>query len=511
MNQEASTVAYVPSHRRRRARLAEAMAWFLAALLLRAGVRWWSGFDGYWGQDAWGYLDQATRLHRWTEGGPVPLARWPQGYPALMIAVERLGLSRMQAGQWVSLTAGAATVPTVWLAARAWWPEHARVGARVAAALVLLSPVHVLWSTCATSDATSVLWLATAAWSLGRSGRARHPAAWMVLSGAALALALSTRLASGLALPAFVWAAAWRLRRGRQTARGVQVAALAFALVLAPQAALWLGQPETVAHPWLLGWRPWHAWQRTFVTADGAASYVWPQALFAAFPALHPGYLGTAAAALAGAAALALVRTPRPATGFLLAWVAGAWLFFAGMPYQNYRFGLVALVPWAVLAGNGAAVWSRRRRAGVVGLLLLTFALQGVWAARLIPRHVNMARERTDAAQHIHRLLPGDAQLLAFGLTADLAGRSGREVVELASETEASLATRWPSKRLTFAVFDEAQLRRQWQGKPPALRVDWLRARARFELVERVGRWAVWRLAPPRLPLPVPALAPGAP
>ena len=491
--------------------VAEVLCWFAAALALRAGLAWALDFDGLWGQDAWGYLDQAQAILTWLGGGPLPVARWPQGYPALAVAVHGFGVALPAALQQTSLLCGAITVPLVWLAGRAWFPEPTPAAAqstaargaisglgpltapRLAALLVACAPVHVLWSMCATSDAAAGMWLTMTAWMLGRSGATRHPSAWMVGVGAALAMALATRLACGLVAPALLVTALWQGRR--PGFRGVQVALIALVVVLSLQVVLWLKAPTTsVIHPWLVGWRPWHAWQRSFETVDGAASYLWPQAVFAAFPAIHPGYLGGfgGLAALVGIATLR--QRPAPTRALLVGWVATVWLFFAGMPYQNYRFGLVALMPWALLAGAGAVHLARKRRALAVVLVVATLAVQGVWAERLIGRHVTMAAQRTAAARSIDQLLPKDAIVIAFGLTGDLAGRSGRAVIELANNDGDALARLLPSKSPVFLVLDAGQVRRQWQGKPPAIHLAWLRQHAAVAVVDHVGRWGVWQV-----------------
>lgn len=503
----------------------EAFAWFVGALFLRAGLVQWMTFDGLWGQDPWGYLAQAQGILDWTNGGQTPVARWPQGYPLLGVMLHRLGLSLPVAMQGASLLAGAATVPLVWLAGRAWLPTTRAAVPRLAALFVAVAPVHLVWSLCVTSDVSALAWLAAAAWMLGRAGATRHPSAWMVGAGATLAMALITRFAVGSVLPAFLVAILARGRR--QSWRSLQVGVLAFVSVLIPQVLLSIQAPtEAVAHPWLIGWRPWYAWQRSFDTIEGVASYAWPQAMFAVFPAIHPGYLGMAGGLLAGVGVMTLLwpqagvdpsaeqttakgqprdsgetgtavtTIGRPACALLLTWAGGVTLFFSGVPFQNFRFGLIALLPWALLAALGAARIAAHKRAWAVGLILLTLVIQGVWAERLLTRHLTMVADRTASARTIAALLPRGATVVAFGLTADIAGRSKAQqrlsVVELATTPPEELAKLWPTTKPVFVVVDPGQIRRQWLGKPVAKHLDWLRTHTHLKLIDRSGRWSVW-------------------
>lgn len=470
------------------------LAWFVGAGAIRVGIQSVFDFDGLWGQDPWGYLTQAHAIVSWLGGGELPIARWPQGYPATAVLLSTLGVALPAALQWTSLLAGAATVPLVWLAARAWWPQHEQTPGRVAALLVMLSPVHVLWSMCATSDALATAAVTGALVCLGKAGEdtlasAWPRIAWAAACGALLALALSTRLACGLLLPAFAIGAVWHLSDRRVLATLV----IALSLALVPQLILWLSAPESgIAHPWLTGWRPWHMWQSTFETVDGAASYRWPQAVFAAFSAIHPGYLGTFSFFLAAPAALYFTRQRGPGGAVLLAWTFAVWLFFAGMPYQNFRFGLLAITPWALLAGLGAArMWQRR---WVKTALVLAIVVQVVWAPRVIVRHLDMAASRRAAAMQIDQLLPKRAQIFAFGLTADLAGRTGRAVLELATTPPPVLEQKWPSKQPSFVVASGQDLAGQWRGRGPALNFDWLAQHGRLTKLKQVDQWTIWAL-----------------
>ena len=189
-----------PSSGLQRRDYVELSLWLLTAAAARFAVVYLGDFDGYWGQDPWGYLDQALGLLSDSTHPHLPRiaateAFWPQGYPAIIAAGIWLGLDLIVWGQLSALLAGALTAPALWLAAH--HAELSRTTARVAAGLLALCPVHLLWSTCATSDVMATAWLTLALLCLASPRGGCWSSGW---AGVALGAALCTRLAAAPAI-----------------------------------------------------------------------------------------------------------------------------------------------------------------------------------------------------------------------------------------------------------------------------------------------------------------------
>ena len=479
-----------PSSGLQRRDYVELSLWLLTAAAARFAVVYLGDFDGYWGQDPWGYLDQALGLLSDSTHPHLPRiaateAFWPQGYPAVIAAGIWLGLDPILWGQLSALLAGALTAPALWLAAH--HAELSQTTARVAAGLLALCPVHLLWSTCATSDVMAAAWLTLALLCLASPRGGCWSSGW---AGVALGAALCTRLA---AAPAVLGLALLSWRRG---AKATLWTAIAGFVTTAPQLWLWSDTPARMNHPWLQLWRPWNAWRSEFSHVDGLLRFDWPQGVFAWFSPAHPGYLGPIALVLALLGLRALWRERRGLALGLGVWVFGYVLLLSGMPYQNFRFGLIAVAPWALLAGVGVAQWHPKHPRWILATLVFTAALQLTWAGRLIPQHLAVAHGRQKLVAHFTQTLPAKAQVYAFGLTADLAHRSHLDVRELATLSAAALRSQWPPKKMSFVIYDHRNVERQWRprGGGPVPAIDWLKKVARWYPVERVEGWRLWRI-----------------
>ncbi|MEY3014428.1 MAG: hypothetical protein RIT45_3163, partial [Pseudomonadota bacterium] len=446
-------------------------AFALGCLVLFAvgvGARWLAGLgdDGLGGQDPWGYLDAARATGAWLIGhAPPPTGFfWPLGYPALgAVASLATGVPEATALRTLSTLLGAAAGPLLaWTVVVAHGPSARRAGL-LAGAVLALGAAATLAGAAVMADAAMVFWLVVAALATAPTVRADAPVRGLparlglgAVAGAALGLAIVTRQASLVAAPALgiAWLLAAAARRVPRPALLTFGAALA--LPLLAQLALDVDRPGALDHAWLRSWRPWHAVMRTFDTPDGHASYPWPQGVYALFPLLHPGYLAPPLGLFAlrglrrawcgeGAAGCAPVG---PFGALLWAqWLGVGVLFFAGMPFQNFRFGLVVLPAAAVLFGLGAAdalgagaqVGTRGRLAR--GALVLGALWTLAWTPRMARQHVQARAERRATVAAVAAAArtvadgafaePRPPLLVAFELTADLRHREGVEAVEL--------------------------------------------------------------------------------
>jgi hypothetical protein len=495
----------------------------LGLWLLAIAARLWAGRDddGLGGQDPWAYRDAARALAGWLHGTAPPPSGyfWPLGYPALGALLEPAAGEAGRALRWASIGFGGAAAPlTAALASRCGQRARAAV---VAGAVVALGAAAVVAGAAVMADAVTVTWLAAGALALtmvAPPSSRRAALAWALAAGLCLGVAFVTRRAAAVAAPAAL-VYAWTWRRPGERWRWLALA-LGLALPIALQRWVDPHPAGGLDHTWLQRWQPANALQRAFDTPDGHGSYAFPQAVFAAFPLLHPGYLAPPGLLFAIVGARALDRRARPLAAALLGWFGLNFALLAGMPYQNFRFGLMALVPVAVAFGVGvdaalrwASSQSAQRRAGVLGALALCALWTAAWTPRMVGRHLDAraARRATIAAvaaevrQLAADLAPAGAparspRCVVFELSADLANREGLDVLDLSlvdAGARAALAAEAERRPLVLVV-DDGDLRGQWRGSAVAARLAALEAAFAVGPGRRVGAYRVAHLEPRR-------------
>jgi 4-amino-4-deoxy-L-arabinose transferase-like glycosyltransferase len=166
------------------------------------------------------------------------------------------------------------------------------------------------------------------------------------LAGLVLGLAVATRWIYGLLALPFAAYALVQTRRFR-TWRFLFIPVLGGLGVLLPQLWLSLNRPDSLLHNWLLNWRPMNAFARQFAHVDGDYAYTLPVALYYLQPLSHPNYMVPVLglAALWGAWSLWRRRIWQPLI-LLGGWFGVVYLFLAGIPYENFRFGLTLFYRW---------------------------------------------------------------------------------------------------------------------------------------------------------------------
>ena len=486
--------------------LAAPLALFAIALSLRIGMLIVAPFDGLYGQDAYEYLKYAREVWAFLAAGEGLRGPyyWPLGYPAL--AAPFVGLSGGQAfgAQIVSLLAGSAVAPLAYAICRELLRDDPVGGKRAGlVAGVLLAVSGQLWqsSLVIMTDATAVFLATLSLWALLRSMRDfQQP--WLTLSAAALALAAITRwIFLLLAIP---WTVYWFLQaraRWRVERHGIpSIALTAFAVALAilgAQFAITARFPAAlVGHSWLINWSPTNAFLNAFNTIDGFFEYDRPVGLFYLAPALHPFYL---APWLAPLIPLGLWTLRRRRELLLFAgWPLVIYIFLAGIPYQNFRFGLAYFAPLVILLGLGyrwlwelRQHWPRPLIAIVVatGLLaMLGYGALGVGDFLKIKRN-----ELADTAW-VQQNAPADATLLTFGLTLTLQHYTDFDVVELYRETPESLDALICERPATYLYVDKANIQSQWVGLPPEVNLRWLEANPGLTALGKSGRYSLARI-----------------
>jgi 4-amino-4-deoxy-L-arabinose transferase-like glycosyltransferase len=465
---------------------------FVLALGVRLAAVYWWRFDGLYGQDAYAYFDQARAiLHAVPQGQIIPADFfWPHGFPLLVALFMALLGETAVAAQLPVLLCGAALAPLAYSLSRELLPAEPGA-AWLAAFIVAVAGQPVLSSLSVMADVPALFWATLAAWLLVRGWRRPRPAFWLAAAGAALALAIINRWLYLLLLPAFGVYTLMQLRRKRAPARLLLGPLLAGLLVLLPQ--LWLSRqrPDGLLHSWLLGWQPQNAWLRHFENVDGHFSYRLPVALFYAGPAAHPAYLFPLLGLAAVWAVYCLARQKEwPALALLLGWSGAVYLFLAGIPYQNFRFGLALYMPVLLLAGYGAADlwrrWSGKWRLALLTAVILSLAGTIFWSYRLLDNFLTAQNRTRAVAYQVEQLLEPEATLLTFGPTLVISHSTGLAVRELYDLEPAALADLLALESSVYLLLDVANVSDQWHGRSPQINYEWLRQEANLETI------AIW-------------------
>jgi hypothetical protein len=175
-----------------------------------------------------------------------------------------------------------------------------------------------------------------------------------------------------------------------------------------------------------------------------------------------------------------------PAPFILLAgWIVVLYLFLAGIPYENFRFGLGFFVPVAVLAGTGIAwAWGilteklspapksegRKNPFGaasyaLVALVALAFIGTVAWEPRVLQPVLSEKQTELASAQWLSARLPGNATLYTFGLTEALRTYSGLEVKDLSEESPQRIVSDVRADARGYLFVDETNVETQWRGR----------------------------------------------
>ena len=482
----------------------------------------WHGFDGLYGQDSFAYVDYAlgplTDTIRRLEAPP-PFF-WPPGYPllvALVAAVSGLGAA---SGQIVSLIAGATVPVLVALLAREVLPAHLRGGHSYVLALLaglIAALTGQLWqsSVVAMSDTAAVAFATTGAWATCRyigTGRV-----WaLVLAAAALAFAIETRWIYGLvALPLGLAAVVHiaRTRRDRPAAAlghaaiGASVALLVASPTWLPiVAALLEGRPPPFVGDFAVyRWNPLGAAASAFTTADGRLEYALPTGLFYALQPVQHYWFG-ALGLLAVPGLVSVLRRPSFAsTVVLVVWPAAVMGFLLGGGYQNTRFFMAAVPPFAILAAAGAAwLW---RTAGsapqrwrlpamrvTAAVLMIGLLMNAGLAARFTNGFIERMQRDTQNIRLLAARVPDGARVLSLGATPLLVHDGRHEVAELADLDSDSVMALLSDGRDSYLLVDIESIRRQWADSGPGRAVQSLEHGPGLRQIGRAGIWTLYAI-----------------
>jgi len=273
-------------------------------------------------------------------------------------------------------------------------------------------------------------------------------------------------------------------------------------LVLLPQVWLSLNRPEGLLHSWLLGWRPANFFRRHFENVDGQFDYRFPMSLFYAQPAGHPAYIFPLLG-LAGLWGLWRLWRGKNWGGLilLLGWLAPVYLFLAGIPYQNFRFGLTLYLPLVILSGFGLAdlwQWAGGRSAAyrwlVGGMVVVSLSGMLLWAYPMLNNFLRRHNYSKAVARQVEALLPAEATLLTFDLTLTFQHYTPLNVLEFFYCDEAALDALSRTDRPLYLLLNLANVQTQWRGREPERNYLWLKEHTTLTELETMPPYQLFKV-----------------
>lgn len=505
---------------------------FCTALLSRATMVLWNRFDGLYGQDAYAYYWYARDLFdALTQLQTPPPFWWPLGYPVVLNLAFHIGGVNIAAAQWVTVLCGALVAPFAYGLAFESAPQaYKSVAGWVAGLICAVGGQLAQSSVVIMADAPALMFATLGAWLVVRYART-HNLLTLCLAAFAVGMAVWTRWQNSifagfwvLALLAFEFTLFMRVRRGqaRRATTGSLVAMLTRILtalavitaVLLPQLLIrYTTNSPLAGQSWLEGWSVGNSFARAFDNVDGHFEYALPVAVFYAQVLAHPAYLfamftpffiigagvllrGINHASLSneidsserGAEALAWGKPL-----LLLGWIVGMLLFLAGIPYENFRFGLGVFAPLAVIAGIGAGwLWHKWRashlRFGFVGWIVVALVVMLAWQPRVLAPVLEIhARELAQVQWLESRLVP-EAHLYTMSIDGAVRTYSRIHVTNLWDMDPATLSfTPVP----TYLYVDTKNIASQWRRRLPD---QLLRVLQETGYLHQGGSFAGWTL-----------------
>lgn len=455
-------------------------------LMLLLILRLLSDFNGLYGQDSHEYYRYALRWKDFLSGGAHPGDYfWPLHYPLYGALLMFLIPGTALAPQFISMLSMALLLLYTARLIRRYSPQASP--GMIYGYLFLtgfLSPFLLQSAFLVMSDMLAAFLTTAAIYHLlkYREDQGRGDFRFGVFFCIA---AVNTRYPAGVVLlvPA-VLAAGTFFRHFRW--RQLLYALLILCVCLLPHLYIrGSGSGDFIAHDGLLTWSPQHWFMRSFVTADGKASYLMPNLLYSFSNWFYPGFI------CIGALLLRWVqkRDLRPAGGALLMPLLLYSLLLAGIPYQNMRYQLLTFPLVLVLLFPAFQRLQEKYLKARTAMLLAAVGLILIQGG-LIYKYSQRIYRSNQMEQQISRALlayPGrpiytfwiDSALRSYGVT--------NPITNLWQERLSSLATE------ALVLFNEPQFREQWADKNPMINWRFIQEHYKLQQVDSLaGGWKLY-------------------
>ncbi len=470
---------------------------FVGALVIRVIAVVTTGFDGLYGQDAYAYFDQAMALRAaLLQAIPVPPGfHWPQGYPALVALMSLVIGGGATAAQLLSQVMGSLVAPLTFLVGRRLLPPGGEGAAVLAAIFTAIGGQAVLSSIVSMSDATAMAMVLLSMFTVLEFRAAPRRRSFLVLAVVLGFAAVATRWASILVGPALAVPALRGLREGRRSPY------LMPALIAAAcgGSALFLVLLTGIAGfdfaPYFQNWRLLNAvWGPIPQIPPDSLAAKAPGIIYYLAPLYHPAFLGPFLGPLAGWGLWRLWRdNDRYCSLTLALWVVVPLFFFSGLPIRSLRFILTNAVPLTLLAAWGLWTLIPKPMIGRVTRMSVALSLVVVtgWSIFSVVRFTSEQTQIKQTTEAIQSLLPNNAIVLAFEITAALDHKTDLEVVELYLENPDSLEILITKGPPVYLLTRPRHIEARWQDQTPGINTRWLEQHGSLQ---EIGAWGPYTL-----------------
>lgn len=488
-----------------------ALVLFVLALVVRFYHAFANTFDGLYGQDAYAYYNFSRELFTaLSQFQPPPLFWWPLGYPTLLSGSFLLGGTSIASAQTVTLLCGALVAPLAFaLAIECDAANDSNIAGWVAGLVCALGGQLVQSSIVIMADAPALMWAALASWLLVRYART-HGLVALCIASFAVGMAVWTRWQNLIFAGAWVLAlftiqsgiyfaaSSRRISRDWKNWLPLLCALSIIALVLLPQLVLRSTTSAPLAgSSWLEGWSPANFFARSFDTVDGHFDYPLPVALFYGQVLAHPAYLIALLTPLLLLGAIRVARqfsnSPHVAI-LLLGWSGGMLLFLAGIPYENFRFGLGLFVPLAVLTGLGAGWLWKRWHASQLRWMLVAWIgvamLIMVWWQPRVLEPILAIKASENARLAALKLLPDEQMVWTLGFTGPIETYTNLPARDLWQVTPDEIKSSAPA----YLFLDIHNIETQWRDREPYQLYQALLQSNTLEPLTQIQNWTLFRI-----------------
>lgn len=461
--------------------------WQIAALTLLFGAAFCmiTGFNGLYGQDSHEYYRYTQRWVSYFQGGTAPGDYfWPLNYP-LYGAVIGLLIDTRVALQMISMISLAGSIYLICAISQNIYGQPVCRPIWIFL-LAGLSPFFLLHGLYIMSDMFGAFWCLSAFY-LALLYKTKNDWRLAGLSVFAMSSAVMTRYAAALLLlPVAIMLLSHVVRRRDVRSLMAMVAGL---IALLPHFVVRSAAPQAfLGHSWLQEWSIVHFFQSQFTTVDGFAGYRFPNLVYAFGLFYYPGFL------FAGILLIAFVRKHEWWTRdwqIIAIGVGFYCLFLAGIPFQNYRFLIIAF-PFAVIlllpAVARIAALIAGRRWMTMTLTILFILGQGF----LIGKYSRPILALNQFEQHVAARLKTypAVKLFTFSLNGALKSYQVPQVlVNLWGEDIVD----YPQNALL--LYHPQKFARQWEQKQPEANWHYLNRYYQLEILESIGNgWQLYRI-----------------